>query len=341
MPKLITPVITPVTTSDVDSWKAHAQEMHDFLIEAGFTYEDSITEQLDFNTVVSIPTNVYYGFRVYSIQDELASEGYGIFIRLDFGTGLQGLRSNGATNPAIKVKVTVGDNVTASGTVMCGLAQSDMVGFYPQTYLPPTGGLSNTSPAGSPKLFMMDFEQGSYYFVFNLNGRGGKDGWSSSSPYNGSSLTLFIQRSLDSGGAPTNEGFCCYLSDIKNSTGSSYGSMRWPVVSPLAAWCNKVCGFTYETKQQIVSPYVIQHVGGMEAVPVEGKVQIAPTYILTDRLMLNPNMVLYRGPDFSEGVEFDVETSPGVFTNFKALGAGTGIMFGELGQQTHIAIRWD
>lgn len=336
MPKKISQVTTPIIGGDLPAWKNHAIELHDFLIEAGLEWVDDIGEQIDIAAWTGEMTlNTYAGYRIYKINDDLSALGYNIFIKLNFGFGSDGAVSNaGAIGRTLKIEITVGDNVLPDGTCRCGTAESIIKSAYPNNSNGAGGQNTGSLPAGSPKIYNFNSERGMYYLIFNLDGRGDTLGG-----FNTSTLTFLIQRTLDASGNPTNDGFCCYLSNVSTNF-SNTNTRRFPAGMSDTSWRNLVGGYVYETQTQRQSNRIIQHAGGDIDV-YDGKIPIMPTFIFTDKLTYNPNLVLYNGYHMTPGTIFQNEIAPGVVSNFLALGPGTGIMFGEFGNQTHLAINWD
>lgn len=337
MPKKISLVTTAIISGNLASWKNHAIELHDFLLEAGLEWVDDIGEQIDISAWTgTMAPNTNVGYRIYKINDDLSALGYNIFIRLDFGFCNEGLvSSTGNPTNVLRVTITVGDNVLPDGTCRCGDAESIIKSAYPNNN---NGGGSGsvTAQPGSPKIYNFNPERGMYYLVFNLDGRG----VITNGGVNTCTLAFLIQRTLDASGNPTNEGFCCYLSNFSSYVGGSLTSYRFPNNSSSTSWYNLVGGYVYETQTQRQSNRIIQHAGGDINV-YDGKIPIMPTFIFTDKLTYNPNLVLYNGFHMTPGTIFQNEIAPGVVSNFLALGPGTGIMFGEFGNQTHLAINWD
>jgi hypothetical protein len=69
--------------------------MHQFLLNSGLL-PSSDTGQIDFDSVSALPTtdNTSLGYKIYQIDDDLADQGFGIKIRIDYGTGPEGLYSS-------------------------------------------------------------------------------------------------------------------------------------------------------------------------------------------------------------------------------------------------------
>lgn len=318
----------------IEAWRAHVGELHDTLIAAGFLQTDD-TGQLDFNSVTSIPDSPlsdFFGYKVYEVDDNLSDMGYRIVFRVDYGYGPEGLSSPYRQISMPRLKVTVGMSTDGNGNIMAqsGSPLSPEIQYTtPQTPVPSSTNTIGVIYSTSYKYVCLNPERGFFGVVFACNGRGNFS-VVQANPYNASTFVLMIQRSLDNSGNPSAEGFSVYAPEITSFLSSA---TRYPAYQATKMTTKtRTFAATYSSDGTLSSRVINLKQGMQDVTPASGKVQVSPCYIFCNGLRLNPNLVTHRSDDFSEGTQFEVETAPGVFTNFISLGPGTG-MFPDLDGQ--------
>lgn len=164
------------------------------------------TGQIDWSTVVAGAGNVYAGYEIWKLADALQATAP-VFLRLDYGS------VNSASVPAMKV--TVGTGSSGAGAIS-GIMQAEQIMCVQNTYTD-TAKTSYASSDGS-SLTLALFTGVSQYL-----------------------LTLIIERSRDSNGAPTNKGLMVCVGSTYYGTswtvykyGSSAVRARWGAVGPFA-----------------------------------------------------------------------------------------------------------
>lgn len=335
-------VSTVLSRNNLTVWKAYMTEIHNELIASGLV-QTGDTGQLDISAVGSLPADAAYaGYRMYLLDDPISLAGHAIYIKLEFGCGQEGTSPSNANQTQFPfIRVTLGAKTDGAGAVF---AQDGVTAISPalqficpqNVVIGSAGSISGTPPAVVNMYICRNDDRGFYGFVFAANGRGGTG--STTVQYNASSLCLLIQRTLDSAGAPTTEGFTVYHNMIGSAAASS---VRWPSVSSIAPYKTKTLGFSYINASTQFTLDANVRPGGVDATPISGQIQTGPCYTYHKELRLNPNMVTYRTQDMFEGTQFEVETSPGISANFIALGPGSGIFPDAYGQQTSYAMLFE
>lgn len=348
---LAQPVINTANSNDLAQWKAHMQEIHDCLIDAGFIQTDDTGQIESFDSITELPPdNVISGYyRIYEVDDQLADQGFRIVFRLDFGCGTEGMRSSYRTLRTPRIFVTIGKGSDGAGSIKSHDNITDIspnVSYgCPQSF---SNSGSNTTNANShsSKYVCYNKERGFYGVVFACNGRGAATGSYWTTSYNGNSLLLMIQRTLDSSGKPSPKGFTVYSHNLEAGTsGSTSVSYRWPGGDAgflvLNSQKTRTYSLTYDSHSSLMSLNVNLKQGMQVVDSMSGIIQVSPCYIYSKDLTYNPNLVTYRSYDLTEGTQFKVETAPGVFTNFIALGPGTSMFPDSDGQSSSYAMLFE
>lgn len=319
-------ITNPLDNSNSTSlalWKAHYLELHDWLLAAGWV-QTADTGQLDIDGIVSSPAkDVYIGYRMYEIDDDLSALGYKIHMKIEFGAYTESSTANYHNGTTPSLYVSLGHKTDGAGNL---LSHSESpLGIVSGRVRQPqsANATANSSSFGRPQYaynyVCRNEEKGFYGFVFYANGRGA-NWYHISSPYNAASFALFIQRSLNDAGEVTNDGFSTYMPRSVSS-----GS-RWPTYQQDNSIYNLSHNFVYDSNTVYDSHTTSVRLGGSHAPPVSDGVQLNNgNTALRGRLRTNPNLIVYRSADLPEGQEFEVEVAPGDVRNFIALGPGTGM----------------
>lgn len=323
-------------TPSAANWRAHFLELHDAIIASGWV-QSGDTGQLDIAAVLSTPAkDTYPGFRIYEIDDDLSAVGYKIYMKLEFGSYSEVTETNFHNGATPSIKLSFGMTTDGAGGL---LSQTGGALAPVATYRNPqsASGSGNSASFVRPTSYQYcckNDARGFFGLVFYCNGRG-KFG-NATYQYNASSLSVFVQRTLDESGAPSNEGFTIY------TTNSVTGSSRWPSSFSANNTLNSTVGFSYGNNVIHKTLYGQVRPGGIDAAPDSGEVQVGPCYSYSDaKLKFNPNLVTYRSLDLTEGTQFLVEVAPGDVRNFIALGPGTGMNPDVHGNQNSFAMLFE
>lgn len=324
-------------TTSIESWRAHYLELHDLLLASGWI-QTADTGQLDIAAVAAMPgKDVYVGYRMYEIDDDLSAAGYKIYMKLEFGGYSETATTSYHTGSTGNIKTSFGMKTDGAG----GLLSQSMAPLtpvplvrHPASTTSTYNGISFTRPTLSYSYCCKNDDLGFFGLMFACNQRG----WGSNgdSRYNASSLSIFLQRTLDDSGAPTGEGFTVYVPRTVAS------NSRWPLTMVSSTAHNITCGYSYSSNTIQSTFYSSPRPAGLDGEPISGRIQIGPTYSYVDASpKFNPNLVTYRTADITEGSQFEVEVAPGDFRNFIALGPGTGQCPDQFGPQNSFAMLYE
>lgn len=324
-------------TTGIESWRAHYLELHDLLLTSGWI-QTADTGQLDIASVVAMPSkDVYVGYRMYEIDDDLSAAGYKIYMKLEFGGYSETSNTNFHLGSTGSIKTSFGMKTDGAG----GLLSQSMAPLtlaplmrHPASFSGANSNLSFTRPSLSYSYCCKNDELGFFGLIFACNQRG----WASifSSRFNAASLSVFLQRTLDDSGVPTGDGFTVYVPRTVAS------DSRWPLTMVSSIAHNITCGYSYSLNAIQSTFYSSPRPAGLDGEPISGRIQIGPTYSYVDAsLKFNPNLVTYRTADITEGSQFEVEVAPGDFRNFIALGPGTGQCPDQFGPQNSFAMLYE
>lgn len=347
---LAEPVINTANSNDLARWKALMQEIHDCLIDAGFLQTDDTGQIESFDSITELPPdNVISGYyRIYEVDDQLADQGFRIVFRLDFGCGFEGIRSSRVVRRTPRIFVTIGKGSDGAGSIKSHDDTTDIspnVSYgCPQSFSNTDSNFATDANSSSSKYVCYNKERGFYGVVFACNGRGEATGTNWTTSYNGNSLLLMIQRTLDSSGKPSPKGFTVYSHNLGAAvSGSNSASLRWPGAGfvVLDTQKTRTYSLTYDSHSSLMSLNVNLKQGMQVVDSMSGNIQVSPCYIYSKDLTYNPNLVTYRSFDLAEGTQFKVETAPGVFTNFIALGPGTSMFPDSDGQSSSYAMLFE
>lgn len=323
----------------IASWRTHYLELHDLLLASGWI-QTADTGQLDIAAVVAMPSkNVYVGYRMYEIDDDLSAAGYKIYMKLEFGGFSETAYSqfhNQATATG-SIKSSFGMKTDGAGELlsqsMAALTPAPIMRHPASELSVSNNNLSFTRPSSYSYCCKND-DLGFFGLMFACNHRG----WTSetSAWFNGASLSIFLQRTLDDSGVPTGDGFTVYVPRTAAS------NSRWPLTIGPSTAHNVTCGYSYSSNTIQTTFYSSPRPAGLDGAPISGRIQIGPAYSYVDAsLKFNPNLVTYRTADMTEGSQFEVEVAPGDFRNFIALGPGTGQCPDQFGPQNSFAMLYE
>lgn len=327
-------------TSSIASWRAHYLELHDLLLASGWVQTDD-SGQLDIASVVAMPgRDVYVGYRMYEIDDDLSAAGYKIYMKLEFGgySETSNTSQHNTTSATGSIKTSFGMKTDGAG----GLLSQSMAPLTPAPIMRHPASLlsefnnniSFSRPVLSYSYCCKNDDLGFFGLMFACNQRG----WASqsSSRFNAASLSVILQRTLDDSGVPTGDGFTVYVPRTVAS------DSRWPLTMVSSTAHNITCGYSYSSNTIQSTFYSSPRPAGLNGEPISGRIQIGPTYSYVDAsLKFNPNLVTYRTADITEGSQFEVEVAPGDFRNFIALGPGTGQCPDQFGPQNSFAMLYE
>lgn len=327
-------------TTGIASWRAHYLELHDLLLTSGWV-QTADTGQLDIASVVAMPgRDVYVGYRMYEIDDDLSAAGYKIYMKLEFGGYSETAYElfHNQTTATGSIKTSFGMKTDGSGGLlsqsMAPLAPAPIMRHPASVAASSTNTLGFTRPVLSYSYCCKNDDLGFFGLIFACNQRGLVS--QTLSQFNGSSLSIFLQRTLDDSGVPTGEGFTVYAPRTVAQ------QSRWPNYMISTTAHNLTCGYSYSSNAIQSTFYSSPRPAGLDGEPISGQIQIGPAYSYVDAsLKFNPNLVTYRSADITEGSQFEVEVAPGDFRNFIALGPGTGQCPDQFGPQNSFAMLYE
>ena len=210
-----TPPVIPLP-DDLSVWKALFQDLHDNLLAAGLV-QTGTAGQLDIQSVTTLPGNgAYAGFIEYALADALQATAP-VIIKLEFGCGVEGLwdyvSGPGDRNARRGGTPFVRCTVRFKGTL-------SKVFSYPQTYVNPASNFSNTAVPTTVGLSAIcnNPERGFFGVAYGVGSRNkpyrSDTGGGGKGSYYGSTFTLFLQRSTDAQGTPTDQGLAIYYTGL-------------------------------------------------------------------------------------------------------------------------------
>ena len=331
------PLDTGQTTA-LSIWKAHFLELHNELIASGWV-QTSDTGQLDISAVATTPAkDVYVGYRMYEINDDLSADGYKIYMKLEFGSYSESASTSYHPGYTCSVKTSFGMKTDGTG----GLLSQASTTLTPATVIrhpQSVSGVSNISTFIRPNSYVYtckNNDKGFFGIVFYCNGRGQFGPAIPGNWYNAATLAVFVQRSLDDSGVPNADGFTVYM------PAGITGSSRWPSNFQANSTLNSTIGYSYANNAIVTTLHGQVRPSGIDGGPVGGNVQVGPCYTYCDsQLKFNPNLVTVRSLDLGEGAQFQIEVAPGDVRNFIMLGPGTGMNPDTLGNQNSFAMLYE
>lgn len=309
---------------DLNAWKITFNDIHDNLIEAGLV-QTADSGQLDIDSVEELPPDgEFAGYRVYRFNDNHQAT-CPIFIRLDFGCGIEGLSSGvGASSRAhrrtrcLRCRVTVSSGSDGSGNLndVTPLIQSE----YPQGYR--NDDSTNVTQLTTPGFSVVtaNQERGFFGFVYGIGSRNNPPTDQISGSYSGCTLAILIQRDIKDN-IVQDTGFSVYMA---YSYASGIGGLNTPASGPdlkMMYWrLDKGASASMQTNSAAARPM------GLLASPVSGMMQVHSIGVLNGDHTLGycPSLFSYRTGDMTTGNTFQVTPFVnGPSSTFVALGPGT------------------
>lgn len=265
--------LSTTNTETLAVWQAHFLEMHNALIAAGWV-QTGDTGQLDISAVTPVPVKPnYVGYRMYEINDDMSLAGYGIYMKLEFGTYSEtGSTSNGGNHSGgtPSVKATFGMKTDGAGNLLSQSSAplvSNLTIVHPFSAIQSATNGSTFVRPSSYTYVCKNSDAGFNGFIFYCNGRGFNNN-GNGFKYNAASLAFFIQRTLNSSGAVTNEGFT--IIQPKGVT----DMYRWPDDFFNNLGLNNTLGFSYSSNTIEKSSDLQNRPGGLDGSPISGAIQI-------------------------------------------------------------------
>lgn len=312
---------------DLTAWKTLFNDLHDNLITAGLV-QTSTSGQLDINAVSSLPAdNTFAGFREYVFDDSLQSTAP-IVIKLEFGCGYEGFGvasgnfSWRTRTPTIQCTVNFKGNTVYA--FKCPQASS-----LPSTSSPVT---TQNSSQGTSYL-SHDKDKGWLGYCYGAGSRN-KPFAASAGNYYGATLTLFVQRTLDTDGIPTSLGIGVYHPFIDN--GQSTAEI-WSG-GLLGLSCSAFSNGSGGVVRRDMSPRIGRDgfAGSVDAILLE------PIYYPSNPPQPFPFIASYRNTMIAAGTEFEFNSVIGEPLNFVAIGNETNMSIDSIdGQRAGIAMLFE
>ena len=320
-----TPPTIPLR-DDLPAWKTLFNDLHDNLITAGLV-QTGTSGQLDIDGVSTLPVDgTFAGFIEYAFNDALQSEAP-IVIKLEFGCGWEGLYTyNGGASIRTRtprIRVTVLFNAATIATFAC---PQDYTGILPYSQ-------SNSQLINAGTSYISHDKSKGWLGVCYGEGSRNKPFSNSAGSYYGATLTLFVQRQLDSNGIPTSNGVAVYY-PTKN--GNSAGNL-WDV-GVLELSISGYSNGSIVMSRSDMAPRIGRDgfAGGVDSVLLE------PIYFPTNPPTPFPYLYSYRNTVILAGTEFEFNSVIGEPLNFIAIGNETCISVDSVeGQRAGIAMLFE
>ena len=292
-------------------WKTISLEIHGELIASGGWIQSPDTGQLDINAVAALPADgSYAGYRIYFLADALHTSAP-IYMKLEFGCANEG-HYVGATcrSRTLRIQVSFGKATDGAGNIT---ALSIPVRYgCPQTFSV-SGTVTTELTNAGMSYICSNPERGFFGFVYGAGSRNKPLASANGGAFQ-ASFALFLQRTTNSAGVPTSEGFTVYGHSINTSLigGTNVAaSLEIPSVY-----------FHVRTASNEVFTGVngaTRHFAA-EAVPIGGVAQFHPVFTRTPQIKQIPTLLTYRTIDLAEGTQVQAEVIPGQIDNFITLG---------------------
>lgn len=308
------------------AWKLICNDIHDHFIESGLVQTDDI-DQLDIDEVSELPADgTFAGFRMYRFNDAL-QDAAPIFIKLEFGCGIEGLST--ARSRTIRIKVTVGASSTGSGIIADGVSFS-----LPQEY--------NSSATNTTQLTQIGWsaicnneDRGFFGVAYGVDSRNIPN-VSTNGSYYGSTLCFFIERTKTVYGVPTSDGFLVYYPSLKTSTSSAWSTNS--LALSLGSYYSYAEGQFSQPQSQFNS-----RLDNNDFPYLDGKPNFMPIFTMgSDRFVSFSDIVQYIEHSVGPQTEVTIETIPGLPSKFICLGNRTSLSVSpDLRQQSAVAMLFE
>lgn len=291
---------------DLTAWKALCQDIHDAILLAGLT-QTATAGQLVISGVATLPADgSFAGFCEYAFADALQATAP-VIIKLEYGCGPEGLSTAGSVHcrsRTLRIRGTVTFKGVASRTFS-----------WPQEANSGSGITTQLTDYGTSFL-TYDGAKGFLGFVYGAGSRN-KPFAGTYGDYYGSSLTLFVQRTTASNGAPNGDGLAVYGPSM-------------PMIGSPNLWTAGVIPPAYSQYittggAAAASTSMAVRVGADETPTIGGQINAQEVYYGTPAIKAFPWLFTYVASGLPAGSEFSVEVFPGSTHNFVALGNETGI----------------
>lgn len=297
-----TPPTIPLR-DDLAAWKTLFTDVHDCLIDAGLV-QTATAGQLDISAVSALPADgTFEGFREYRFDDALQSTAP-VIVKLEFGCGAEGLSSGGGSSSRSRTP-RIRATVAFKGT--------NVVGFQcPQAY---NASATATSQLTTPGASYICYSEADGFFGLCYGaGSRNKPFTISYGNYYGATLTLFIQRTLDSSGTPTGDGLGVYGPNLSTYDDSNiWGAGK--LSRSLAAFSSG--------GSPVAKDSICPRIGRSDiAAGVDGLL-LEPLHYPSAPPQPFPFMVSYYHTTITEGRQFQFQPVVGPARNFIALGRET------------------
>lgn len=302
------PPVVPIS-NDLAVWKALFLDVHDNLIAAGLV-QSSTPGQLDIDSVSALPAdNTYAGFIEYEFDDS-AQAAAPVTIKLEYGCGNEGLATYNdrrhARTPNIRATVSVGSG-------------SSTPSYSPQQYF--AGSASRTAEFANAyhgvSTLCYNRDVGFLGICYGAGSRN-KPGFHEGGYY-GSTLTLFVARTVDVSGMPTTDGVLVYSPGLDTM---SVEPNRWTNGQIEPAYSQYVASSGgAQPRSRDCAIRLNRNLNTL----IEGEIQTQQVFAAAPKLIPLPWVVSYNHLDIPDGSEFSLEVFPGSPQNFVALGRETSM----------------
>ena len=318
-----TPPTIPLR-DNLPAWKTLFNDVHANLIDAGLVQTDTVG-QLVIDDVSALPTDgTFAGFIEYAFDDALQSEAP-VIIKLSYGCGIEGFCVAGLDYNRTRTP-RIGVTVYFKGAVVSAFQcpQTSNLSSSKTTTQLTNAGISYISH---------DKTKGWLGVCYGAESRNKPFAYGAGNYY-GATLTLFVQRQLDSNGIPTSNGLAVYNPNVNNT------------VTSAEIWNNGVLYLSCSVFSTGASPVNRTDMaprigrdgfaGGVDSVLLE------PIYFPTNPPTPFPYLYSYRNTAILAGTEFEFNSVIGDPLNFVAIGNETCMSIDSIdGQRAGLAMLFE
>lgn len=293
-----TPPTIPLR-DDLPAWKTLFTDVHDCLINAGLV-QTATAGQLDISAVSALPADgTFEGFREYRFDDALQATAP-VIIKLEFGCGIEGLNNSSANRTRTpRIRATVSFKGAVVATYQC-----------PQAYNTTSSSTTSQLTTAGTSFLCYSEADGFLGLCYGAGSRN-KPFSSGYGTYYGATLVLFIQRTLDSSGVPTDVGIGVYYPTL-STTDNGWNNKLQRSVAAFSAGGTPVAKDT-----------ICPRIGRSDiAAGVDGLL-LEPLHYPSSPPQPFPFMVSYYHTTIVEGQQFEFQPVVGPARNFIALGRET------------------
>lgn len=304
------------TSTDLTRYKAVWTELHDAMVEVGFTWRSATAGQVaDITAITPVPAvgGTEY-WRIYELNDSLSAT-LPIYIKLHLSVG-----PNYGGYPVVHVQIgtTINDSTGVLGGLVTDLRAPLTFGW--------------ASVAGKTAAYWSLFSKGEGYcgLVFNVAGVQG------AAHYARPSLSLIIERTSDDDGNWTADGY----TTIQQNGGATVAGVYPTIHRTIIGTASSVL---FDTGW---SSRMARVVGGYAGIAHDGAIQFQRIYSLVPQIKPLNTVLMYQYQQIADLTSFVTRVIGEAPVRFLAIGSGSSaVNFGAAPDTTYpgmcMAMRWE